>query len=197
MVLDSQRWKCVEAVPAILFSVEGLSAVRGGSPNRGWLTVAEGRVEGMDERQLVLDDDVTLEFVLPPRIDLRPLMGAHVRIALDDEPPGAGPRAQMLTVADEAGRPRLIARYGQAGRVHTLGAMRVRTALSQRPDGPMAFGTDKLQYVVHVGEHVRVREREPGTEFVMHYVARTSYDYVAYVIAEAALWAPPRAALQR
>lgn len=188
MVLDSQRWKCVEAVPAILFSVEGLSAVRGRRPNRGWLTVAEGTVENVGEHQLVLDDDVTLGFVLPPRIDLNPLLGAHVRLALDDEPPGSGPRAQMLTVADEAGHPRLIARFGPAGRTHTLGAMRVRTAVSQRPDGPMAFGPDKLQFVVHVGEHVRLRE--PAGEYVMHYVARTSFDYVAYVIAEASLWAP-------
>jgi len=45
-MLDSQRWKCVEAVPAIAFSIEGLSAVRAkrGS-RRGWLTVAEGRVD--------------------------------------------------------------------------------------------------------------------------------------------------------
>jgi hypothetical protein len=54
----------------------------------------------------------------------------------------------------------------------------------------MAFGTEKLQYVVHVGEHVRVRE--PARQYVLHYVARTSYDYAAYVIAEAALWSPAR-----
>jgi hypothetical protein len=189
-MLDSQRWRFVEAVPAILFSVEGQSAVRG-RRNRGWLTVAEGLVDDVGEHQLVLDDDVTLAFVLPPRIDLRPLRGTHVKLALDDEPPGAGPRAQMLTVADLGGHTRLIARFGQAGRSHALGAMRVRTALSQRPDGPMAFGTDQLQYVVHVGQHVRVRE--PAGEFVMHFVARTSFDYVAYVIADAALWSRRRA----
>lgn len=43
-----------------------------------------------------------------------------------------------------------------------------------RGRGPMAFGTEKLQYMVQVGEHVRV--------------ARTAYDYVAYVIAHKALW---------
>jgi hypothetical protein len=190
MVRDSQRWKCVEAVPAILFSVEGLSAVRGTRPNRSWLTVAEGVVEDVGEHQLLLDGDVTLEFVLPARIDLQPLRGTRVKLALDDEPPAAGPRAQMLTVSDEAGHARLIARFGPAGRTHALGSMRVRTALSQRPEGPMAFGTDKLQYVVHVGQHVRLRE--PSGEFVMHFVARTSFDYVAYVIAEAALWSSRR-----
>ena len=192
MMLDSQRWKCVEAVPAIAFSMDGLSAVRARrASGRGWLTVAEGDVDEVTHRQLVLDDGVRLVVALPSpspsRLDLRPLRGSFVRLALDDEPAGAGPRAQTICITDEAGRPWLIGRFGPAGRMHALGVSRVHTALSQRHNGPMAFGTEKLQYVVNVGEHVRVREL--ATEYVVHFVARTAFDYVAYVIADASLWA--------
>jgi hypothetical protein len=187
MVLDSQRWKCVEAAPAILFSIEGLSAVRGREPGRrSWITLAEGRVEDVSDHHLALDDDVTLAFVLPPEIDLTPLRGQDVKLSLSDEPDGGAPRAQMLSIADDAGALRLFARFGPAGKVHSIGRSRVRTALSQRRDGPMAIGTEQLQYVLHVGEHVRMRE--PSGEFVVHFLARTPYDYVAYVIAEKALW---------
>jgi hypothetical protein len=187
MVLDSQRWKCVEAVPPLLFSVEGPSAVRGREPGRpGWLTLAEGRVVDVGEHHVRLEGEVTLAYVVPSRIDLRPLRGAHVKITLNDEPATAGPRAQMLTVADDAGRPLLLARFGPPGQTHAIGQSRVRTTLSQRPNGPMAFGTEQLQYMVQVGEHVRVRE--PVGEFVVHFVARTRYDYVAYVIAQNGLW---------
>ncbi|HEY8089149.1 MAG TPA: hypothetical protein VIF09_14925 [Polyangiaceae bacterium] len=191
MVLDSQRWKCVESVPPILFSVEGLSAVRGREPgHRGWLTVAEGVVQDVRNHHVVLEDDVRLAYVLPGRVDLRPLLGCYVKVTLNDEPAAAGPRAQTLTIADETGRPRVFARFGPAGHVCTVGSSRVRAALSQRPDGPMTVGTDKLQYVVHVGEHVRMRE--PAGDFVVHFVARTVFDYVTYVVTERALWREAR-----
>jgi hypothetical protein len=187
MVLDSQRWKCVEAVPPILFSVEGLSAVRGKDPDRrGWITVAEGVVGDVRPHHLELEDDVRLAYVLPGRVDLRALRGSHVKITLSDEPAAAGPRGQTLTIADPKGKPRFLARFGPSGRVCWMGRSRVQAALSQRPDGPMTVGTDRLQYVVQVGEHVRMRE--PAGDFVVHFVARTAYDYVTYVVAEQALW---------
>jgi hypothetical protein len=193
MVLDSQRWKCVEAVPPLLFSVEGLSAVRGREPGRrGWLTLAQGRVDDVGEHHIHLEGDVTLAYVVPSRVDLRPLRGAYVKVTLTDEPAAAaGPRAQTLTISDEAGHPLLLARFGPAGQTHAIGKSRVRTTLSQRPQGPMAFGTEKLQYMVQVGEHVRVHE--PVGEFVVHFVARTAYDHVAYVIAHKTLWSSRRA----
>lgn len=187
VVVDSQRWKCVEAVPAISFSVEGTTAVRSRDPSlRGWLTLAEGVVDHVDEQRLVFEDDVTLSFTLPPRVHLAPLVGSFVRLALREEPATVGPRTQTLIAADARGRTRLIAHYGHAGQTHTIGKTRVRTALSQRPRGPMAFGTDKLQYIVHVGEHVRVRD--DASEFVMCLAARTAFDYVAYAVVEQALW---------
>ena len=62
----------------------------------------------------------------------------------------------------------------------------MRAALSQRPGGPMTFGTNKLQYVVHVGRHVRVSD-ERG-EYVVHLEARNALNYVAYLIADRGLW---------
>jgi hypothetical protein len=187
MVLDSQRWRSVEAVPALLFSVDGPSAVR--APDAGgqsWLTMAEGRVERVDDHHLELDDDVALTFELPSRLDLRPLRGTRVRLALSDEVAATGPRAQTLSLAAPDGRPLLVARFGPAGHSHTIGRSRVRAALSQRPDGPMAFGTDRLQYVVQVGQHVHVHDG--AGDLVVHFVARTAYDYVAYLIVERSLW---------
>jgi hypothetical protein len=206
MVLDSQRWRCVgrvdhtaqtpesrpDAVPPLLFSIEGQTAVRGREPGRrGWLTIAQGRVDDVGDHHVGLESGVTLAYVVPSRIDLRPLHGAYVKITLNDEPAPAGPRAQMLTLSDEAGHPLLLARFGPAGQTHAIGKSRLRTTLSQRPHGPMAFGTDKLQYMVQVGEHVRVHE--PVGEFIVHFAARTAHDHVAYVIAHKALWAARRA----
>lgn len=187
MLHDSQRWRRVEAIPPLLFRIEGVSAVRGGeSGRRGWLTLAEGRVGDVRARRMVLTDDVSLSYVVPSHVDLDPLRGAYVKVTLTDELADTGRRAQTLTIADETGRPLLLARFGSAGQVHALGRSRVHAALSQRPGGPLVFGTERLQYVVHVGEHVRVRE--PVGEYVVCFVARTAHDDVAYVIADTTLW---------
>ena len=186
MVVDSQRWRCVEAVPALLFSVEGPSALRADAGGRSWLTIAEGRVDAVDDHHLVIDPDVTLTFELPSRLDLAPLRGRGVRLALVDEASPTGPRAQTLSLTDAAGRPLLVARFGPAGHAHTIGPSRVRAALSQRPAGPMVFGTERLQYVVQVGQHVHVHDG--CGDLVVHFVARTAFDYVAYLIVERSLW---------
>jgi hypothetical protein len=193
MVLDSQRWRCVEAIPSIAFSLDGpaqLARTRSSPPSSEWLAVAEGRVVAVDDCRVVLDHGATLVYALAPRVDLRPLVGTRVAITLSDEPAVTGPRAQLLTIAHPGGDVRLLARFGPAGLVHTLGGSHVRAALSQRPGGPMVIGTDRLQYVVRMGE--RVRFRVQTGEFVVRYLARTAYDYVAYVVAEDALWSRRR-----
>jgi hypothetical protein len=187
MPVESQRWRCVEAVPALLFSVEGPGVVDAGrGPRLGRLTVAEGLVHEVDAHTLVLEGDVRLCFFLPERVDLTSLLGQHVKLALNDETSTAGPHPQTLSITDAAGRPLVVARFGPAGHVHTIGRSRVRGSLSQRPDGPMVFGTDRLQYVVQVGQHVRVCDG--SGDLVVCFVARTAYDYVAYVIVDRALW---------
>jgi hypothetical protein len=192
MVIDSQRWKCVEAVPAFVFSVDGVSAVRAREPSqRGWLTTAEGFVTEVRERHLVLGGEVVLSHSLPGCVSLARLLGTRIKLSLTEEPSPSGPRAQTLVLAARADArgavTRLVARFGPAGQEHALGAtLRVHAALSQRSGGPMTFGTDRLQYIVHVGQHVRVSD-ERG-EYVVHLEARTAINYVAYLIADRSLW---------
>lgn len=192
MVIDSQRWKCVEAVPAFLFSIDGLSAVRARDhAQRGWLTVAEGVVEEVRDHHVVLAGDVVLTHSLPGCVSLVPLVGSRIKLSLREEPSSSGPRAQTLVIAARDGQSgavtRLIARFGPAGQEHALGStLRVRAALSQRPGGPMMFGTDSLQYVVHVGRHVRVSDAHG--EYVVHVESRTAFGYVAYAIVDRTLW---------
>lgn len=192
MGIDSQRWKCVESVPAFRFSIDGVDAVRARAPSRRvWLTTAEGVVEEVGEHRLRLGGGVVLTHSLPPALSLAALLGALVRLLLQDEPCPFGPRAQTLIVTGRPGeasaRTRLVARFGPAGQAHALGsAMQVRAVLSQRPAGPMIFGTDRLQYLVQVGGHARVGEA--GEEYVVHFESRTAFDHVAYAMVERSLW---------
>ncbi|HEX8790654.1 MAG TPA: hypothetical protein VF765_06855 [Polyangiaceae bacterium] len=168
-----------------------MSAVRAASPQkRGWLTVAEGIVDDVSRGTLMVGDDVTLAFELPERVKLDPLAGTHVRVALQDEVSLTGPKPQTLVMTDARGHALLVARYGPAGQVHAIGTMRVRAALSQRHGGPMTFGTEALQYLVHVGEHVRMRG--PDGDLVICFAARTAFDYVAYAIVDTRLWVSGR-----
>jgi hypothetical protein len=188
MTTDTQPWQSVEAEAAIAFSIAGQTAVRARDPMRGsWMTLAEGFVASVGTRRLDLEDDTTLTYALPGAIDLSPLVGSHVRMMLRDEQGGVGRRAQTLTISGSDGRTRLVAHFGPGpGQVHTVGKLRVRAALSQRPGGPMVFGTDKLQRVLKVGEMVWLNDGQ--RDFVMRFVARTACDCAAYVVAERRLW---------
>jgi hypothetical protein len=191
MVVDSGQWRCVEAVPAIAFSIDGLGAVREREPaTRGWLTIAQGQVLRVERDVLHVGPSAMLTFALPPAISFEGLRGTLVKAALHDEVPGRGPRVQTLRLTGAAGRPLLVARFGPAGQTHSLGGLQLRTSLSQRPQGPMTFGTERLQYVVHVGQHVRLGGRDG--EYVVHVAARTAIDYVAYVLVERTLWISDR-----
>ena len=189
-VLDSQPWKCVEAVPAILFALEGESSVRARRRSRRLsIHTAEGRVSSLEKGRIFLTegDAASLRFDLPERVDLAPLLGHRVHVTLRDEPLPLGPMGQLLTVADDLGRVKMIAHFGTAdGEVHTLGSMSVRVALSQRHNGPIVFGTTQLQCAVHVGEQVEISDA--NGRYVMHLVARTAAGYAAYVIVDRALW---------
>jgi hypothetical protein len=117
------------------------------------------------------------------------MVGTRAMITLRDEPLASGPMGQLLTIADEDGRARVVACYGEAqGSTHVLGDMEVRVAASQRSNGPIVFGTSQLQCIVHVGDHVEVRDAHGA--WIMHVVARSAAGYAAYVIVERALWRP-------
>jgi hypothetical protein len=154
--------------------------------SRGRFIAATGRVIEIGPRHLELEGGVSLRFTLPPAVLLAPLAGTTVKIAVHDEPCPGGPMAQTLVIADAQALPRIIARFGPAGSAHTVGRWRVRTAISRRPHGPMAFGTEKLQFVIHAGDTVAVHDG--AEEFVVSFVARTPLDYVSYIIAQRSLW---------
>ena len=82
MVLDSQRWKCVEAVPPLLFSVEGLSAVRGRGARPAGLADGRRGTGGRTSATITSCSTRTsrLAYVLPARVDLRPLRGSYVKL---------------------------------------------------------------------------------------------------------------------
>lgn len=187
MAFDSQSWRCVEAVPAFLFSVDGMALRESEPHHRGWVTVAEGDVVDVGSHHLALSTDAALAYSLPHRVKLRGLRGRRVQVTLHDEPGFGGPRAQTLSIAAE-GQTLVVARFGPAGQVHALGSgARVSTALSQRRAGPMTMGDDRMQYMLRVGHAVPVAFG--GREFFVHFAARDALDYVAYVVAERSLWA--------
>ena len=189
-MLDSQPWKCVEAAAAILFALEGESSVRSRRrPRRLSIHTAEGRASSLETGRIFLTegDAASLRFDLPEQIDLAPLLGQRVHVTLRDEPLPLGPMGQLLTIADDTGRVRMLAHFGTAdGELHALGTMSVRVALSQRPHGPIVFGTEQLQCAVHVGEQVEISDA--SGQYVMHLVARTAAGYAAYVIVDRSLW---------
>jgi translation elongation factor EF-1beta len=185
-VLDSQPWRCVEAVPAIAFGLQGNTSVRS---RKTWISSAEGIVTSAKEGCLWIEDveEVALTYAVPESIDLSRLVGARVRATLTNTPIAGGPAGQLLTLTDYIGRILLVGHYGPApGNTHSLGATQVRAALSQRHNGPIAFGTAELQCLVHVGEHVEVSD-ESGS-WVMELVARTAVGYAAYVIVDRRLY---------
>jgi hypothetical protein len=186
IVLESASWRCVEAVPPILFSLEGGTSVR---RQRASLAAIEGRAAALEEGSLIVrdGDDLRLRHTLPERIDLRPLLRKHLRVTLRTAPQALGPSEQLLTIADRKGTILLLARFGIVqGEAHVIGETRLVAALSQRPGGPMVFGTRELQCLVRLGEHVTVREG--GRDLVMYFLARTAAGSAAYAIVDRSLW---------
>jgi hypothetical protein len=171
------------------------SATSHAASSSGRLTAAAGRLAEVGPHHLELEGGFALRFELPRSVDLSSLVGSQIKLALRDEHAAGGPIAQTLVISDERAVPRLIARFGPAGSAHTVGRWRVRATLSRRPNGPLAFGTDRLQYVMHVGDTVLVHDG--SEEFFVSFVDRSPLDYVSYVIAERSVWREERAPLPR
>jgi hypothetical protein len=189
-ILESQSWRCVEAVAPIGFAFEATTAIRACAKRRETtIATAEGRVEAVDDDRIWLTDgdDVTVELTLPSCVDLRPIVGERLRITLRDDPSSTGPTGQLLTLSDESGRTRLLAFYGRVqGNQHVVGEVNVRVALSQRSGGPLVVGTSQQQCMLGAGEEIAVRDALG--DYVIHFVSRTSSGYAAYVLVEKAMW---------
>jgi hypothetical protein len=161
------------------------------SSRRAWISTAEGivaRVAG-DRVRIEGDSAITLRHSLPSVIDLCPLLGRRVRTTLVHVATCDGVITQTLTF-NGAEKPILIAHTGNVrGNAHALGKLTVFVALSQRPGGPMVFGTSRLQSLVRAGDHVRVRDEDDDV-YVMHFASRGQGE-ARYAIAEESLWRGP------
>ena len=126
-----------------------------------------------------------LRGALPASLDLRPLGGMSFRVTTFEEP---GPRgtSRTLVVSGTDAHVWLIVHHGEVfEQRHTLGALDLRAALSQRADGGLSVGTAQLQCLLAPGEEARVFDG--AEEYVVHFTARTGTG-ASYVIADARLW---------
>src|SRR5262249_21307952 len=148
-------------------------------------------------------DVVSLRHTLPACFDLAVLLGRRVRATLvhvatiDDgssptrtwHGPAPASLTQTLTITADDGRPLVIAHVGGVrGIAPTLGQLQVYVALSQRPGGPMVFGTRRVQSLVRAGDHLRVRDGDDV--YVMQFQARDG-GRAAYAIVDESVWRGP------
>jgi hypothetical protein len=202
---DSAQTRALASAPAsstreravpLAFALSGdTSLVARGPGRRSTIRSAEGVASVVNATSLSLDLGrrmagvfprlVTVTHNLPSSVDLRPLLGRSLRVTLVDD--GA---SQSLTICGIGGRVWIVARFGPVhGVVHSVGGTEVRAALSQRADGPLVVGTDRLQWLVNPGCHVRLGGAAAG--LVVEHVARVSAEAAGYVVAESVLYASP------
>lgn len=183
-MLDSEQWLCAEPNPALAFELDGASATFSTQASRMTaIATAEGVVSEVFETALVLSGPsaVTLRMRMPPLANLRELTGQRVRVTLRDEFLAGHSVEQTLTIADRSAVPHLLAHHGRVrGVVHALGGEEYRATLSQRADGPLVFGTTRLQCVVPVGERIGLSTRDGS--YVVHFLERTPCGHAAYVV---------------
>ena len=184
-MLDSRHWKLAET--QLPFQLDGdMVPTSRTSSRRTWISSAEGSIARIGEGHAWIEGEhsAALRHALPEQIDLAPLVGRRVRITLVHTAPSAAYDVgitQTLTIAGTDGRIYVIAHSGHVrGNAHTLGKVSVYVALSQRPGGPMVFGTARLQSLVRVGDSVRVRDGEDL--YVMCFHARLANGTASYVI---------------
>lgn len=192
-MLDSRHWKAAEPVASmpLPFALDGDGVPTSrSSTRRTWITSAEGVVAHVGDAHLRIEGEqvVALRYALPEGTNLLPLLGKRVRVTLVSTTAPDGGITQTLTLSGDDGRLYLVAHAGHVkGNAHALGKLSVYVALSQRPGGPMVFGTSRLQSLVRVGDSVRVRDGE--SVYVLHFQSRHSNGIAAsYVIANDAVW---------
>ena len=195
-MLDSQQWK-IAASPksgsaAMPFHLDGdaIPSTRSSS-RRSWISTAEGIVERVERSVLSIGGDtrLSLRHSVPGSFELSGLLGRRVRVTLLHVASLDSGLTQTLTITGCEGRLLLIGHSGEArGTSHALGSLHVYVALSQRPEGPMVFGTSRVQSLLRQGDHVRVREGDDT--YVMQFESRRGTK-ATYAIGAEELWRGP------
>jgi hypothetical protein len=191
-VLDSRHWKTPEPAATMPFQLDGDAVPTSRTSSRKtWISTAEGLLARASSQSAWIEGEetISLQHSLPSHFDLCALLGRRVRVTLMHVHAIDSGTTQTLTIAGHDGRPLVIAHSGEVrGIAHRLGGLQVYVALSQRPGGPMVFGTRRVQSLVRAGDHVRVRDE--ADVYVMHFQAREGAK-ATYAIAEESVWRGP------
>ncbi len=190
-MLDSRHWKSAEAVASMPFQLDGEAIPTSrSSSRRAWISTTEGIVEAVEGNVVrVGEARSVLRHSVPGSFDLAVLLGRRIRATLVHVATIDGGLTQTLTMAAASGELLLLAHVGDVrGQTHTLAKLVVYVALSQRPRGPMVFGTARLQTIVRQGDHVRVRDGDET--FVLQFDARRG-NAATYAIGREDLWKGP------
>ncbi len=160
---------------------------------RSWVSTAEGIVERVEGNLIrVGETRASLRHSIPACFDLSALLGRRVRATLLHVAAIDSGLTQTLNVTGADGEMLIIAHSGEVRSIaHTLGKLQVYVALSQRPGGPMVFGTARVQAIVRAKDHVRVRDEDET--YVMHFESRESRsgNAATYAIGREEFWRGP------
>ena len=191
-LLDSAHWKGAQAAAKMPFHLDGDAVPTSRtSSRRTWISLAEGIVERVERSILRIDGEapITLKHSIPASFDLSALLGQRVRVTLLHVATVESGLTQTLTIAGCDGRVLVLGHSGEARAIsHALGELQVYVALSQRPGGPMVFGTSRLQSLVREGDHIRVRDGDDA--YVMQFESRRGRE-ATYAIGAEELWRGP------
>jgi hypothetical protein len=194
-VLDSKPWKLAQTAAKMPFQLDGEAIPTSSSgTRRTWISATDGVIARVAPSTIWIEGDsaasfVSLKHTVPVSFELSVLLGRRVRVALLHATSADGVLSQTLTIASSFNDPLLIAHSGEArGLSHALGAVHVYVALSQRPGGPMVFGTSRLQSIVRAGDHMRVRTEDEM--YVMQFESRRGRE-ATYAIGIEELWRGP------
>jgi hypothetical protein len=174
--------------------------VVGGPPSvlrkpRGSLLVtqAHGVIKRIHEDRLILGtpgssaNEITVGYRLPASVDLRALVGRRVRLTLEQERQSGGRCGQTFTIATRDDRVWLVARHGGVGEVsHGIGGVLAHVTSSANDGGPLVVALPDLQHIVAPAGETRMRIG--ASRYVAEFVSRDPSGYVAYIIADDALW---------
>lgn len=190
-MLDSRNWREAHEAAKLPFHLDGdaVPATRTSS-RRSWISTADGIVARTRQGELCIEGDegdvVSLKHSVSPSFELNMLLGRRVRVALLHVSSVEAGLTQTLTISDGEANPLLIAHAGEArGLSHWLGSTLVYVALSQRPGGPMVFGTSRVQSIVRPGDHIRVRDADET--YVMEFESRKGSE-ASYAIGLDDMW---------